>query len=219
MACLLAAYRAMNGAGMKPRTELTLMTRPLPRSRMLGSTARVMRIEPKRLVSKSARACSIELSSTRISAPDATKTDRVFGCGRRTVATMLRRWLPSVFGFTRRNFSSVRSVPRFSETNSQPWLCHFAFALFSRPRSACTDLNSRCTMSSAWRFPELGSVSLVGYPGGAIDIWDETPCLRPRMSTRVAKFLAIEDIGHGASILEKGTYGLALKQSAGAGAP
>ena len=40
MACLVAAYKAMNGAGMKPRTELTLMIRPLPCSRMCGSTAR-----------------------------------------------------------------------------------------------------------------------------------------------------------------------------------
>jgi hypothetical protein len=66
---------------------------------------------------------------------------------------MLRRWAPNVFGFTRRKFSSVRSVPRFSETNSQPWLCHFAFALLSLPRSACTDLNSYCTLSSACRLP------------------------------------------------------------------
>src|SRR3954453_1345737 len=59
----------MNGAGMKPRTELTLMTRPLPCSRMCGSTARVMRIEPKRLVSNRARACSIELSSAAPETP------------------------------------------------------------------------------------------------------------------------------------------------------
>src|SRR3954453_590810 len=64
----------MNGAGMKPRTELTLMTRPLPRWRMLGSTAWVMRIEPKRLVSKSARGCSIELS---LAAPE-TPTPALF---------------------------------------------------------------------------------------------------------------------------------------------
>ena len=69
MACLVAAYKAMNGAGMKPRTELTLMIRPLPCSRMCGSTARVMRIEPKRLVSNRARACSIELSSAAPETP------------------------------------------------------------------------------------------------------------------------------------------------------
>ena len=34
------AYKAVNGAGMTPRTELTLMIRPLPCSRMWGSTAR-----------------------------------------------------------------------------------------------------------------------------------------------------------------------------------
>src|ERR687896_2592379 len=69
MACLEAAYNAMNGAGMKPRTELTLMIRPPPCSRMWGSTARVMRIEPKRLVSNSARACSVELSSAAPATP------------------------------------------------------------------------------------------------------------------------------------------------------
>ena len=71
------------------------------------------------------------MPATRISAHDATKTNRVFGCIRRKVATMFRRWVPSVFGFTRRKFSSVRNFPRFSETNSQPWSCHFAFALLS----------------------------------------------------------------------------------------
>src|SRR4051794_13269107 len=30
MACLVAAYKAMNGAGRKSKTELTLMIRPLP---------------------------------------------------------------------------------------------------------------------------------------------------------------------------------------------
>ena len=69
MACLVAAYKAMNGAGMKPRTELTLMIRPLPCSRMCGSTARVIRIAPKTLVSNSARACSIELSSAAPATP------------------------------------------------------------------------------------------------------------------------------------------------------
>src|SRR3954452_15580725 len=59
----------MNGAGMKPRTELTLMIRPPPCSRMWGSTARVMRIEPKRLVSNKARAWSIELSSAAPETP------------------------------------------------------------------------------------------------------------------------------------------------------
>src|SRR5215212_3411407 len=59
----------MKGAGMKPRTELTLMIRPLPCSRMWGSTARVVRIEPKRLVSNKARACSIELSSAAPETP------------------------------------------------------------------------------------------------------------------------------------------------------
>jgi SAM-dependent methyltransferase len=51
MACSVAAYRAPKGAGTRPRTELRLMIRPLPRSRICGSTARVIRIEPKRLVS------------------------------------------------------------------------------------------------------------------------------------------------------------------------
>src|SRR4051794_35662276 len=69
MACLVAAYKAMNGAGMNPRTELTLMIRPLPWSRMWGSTARVIRIEPKRLVSNKARACSTELSSAAPETP------------------------------------------------------------------------------------------------------------------------------------------------------
>src|SRR5215213_9663543 len=69
MACLVAAYRAMNGAGTKPRTELTLMIRPLPCSRMWGSTARVIRIEPKTFVSNSPRACSIELSSAAPAMP------------------------------------------------------------------------------------------------------------------------------------------------------
>src|SRR5215207_778902 len=59
----------MNGAGRKPRTELTLMIRPLPCSRMWGSTARVIRIEPKTLVSNSARVCSIELSSAAPAMP------------------------------------------------------------------------------------------------------------------------------------------------------
>src|SRR5215213_688471 len=59
----------MNGAGTRPRTELTLMIRPLPCSRMCGSTARVIRIEPKTLVSNSARACSIELSSAAPAMP------------------------------------------------------------------------------------------------------------------------------------------------------
>src|SRR4051794_15846373 len=59
----------MNGAGMKPRTELTLTIRPLPCSRICGRTARVMRIEPKRLVSNSTRACSIELSSAAPETP------------------------------------------------------------------------------------------------------------------------------------------------------
>src|SRR5215211_2263327 len=69
MACLVAAYKAMNGAGRKPRTELTLMIRPLPCSRMWGSTARIIRIEPKTLVSNSARVCSIELSSAAPAMP------------------------------------------------------------------------------------------------------------------------------------------------------
>src|SRR5215217_4758777 len=69
MACLVAAYKSMNGAGTKPRTELTLMIRPPPCSRMWGSTARVIRIEPKTLVSNSARACSIELSSAAPAMP------------------------------------------------------------------------------------------------------------------------------------------------------
>src|SRR3954470_4027396 len=69
MACLVAAYKAMNGAGTRPRTELTLMIRPPPCSRMCGSTARVMRIEPNTLVSNSARACSIELSSAAPAIP------------------------------------------------------------------------------------------------------------------------------------------------------
>src|SRR3954447_22854715 len=59
----------MNGAGTKPRTELTLMIRPPPCSRICGSTARVIRIEPKTLVSNSARACSIELSSAAPAMP------------------------------------------------------------------------------------------------------------------------------------------------------
>src|SRR5215208_2274729 len=59
----------MNGAGSKPRTELTLMIRPLPCSRMWGSTARVIRIEPKTLVSNNARVCSIELSSAAPAMP------------------------------------------------------------------------------------------------------------------------------------------------------
>src|SRR4051794_34652678 len=54
---------------MNPRTELTLMIRPSPCSRMWGSTARVIRIEPKRLVSNKARACSIELSSAAPETP------------------------------------------------------------------------------------------------------------------------------------------------------
>src|SRR3954463_730522 len=69
MACLVAEYKAMNGAGTRPRTELTLMIRPPPCSRMCGSTARVIRIDPKTLVSKSARACSIELSSAAPAMP------------------------------------------------------------------------------------------------------------------------------------------------------
>src|SRR3954470_13528775 len=68
-ACLVAAYKAMNGAGTRPRTELTLMVRPPPCSRICGSTARVIRIEPKTLVSNSARACSIELSSAAPAMP------------------------------------------------------------------------------------------------------------------------------------------------------
>ena len=71
---------------------------------------------------------------------------------------MLSRWAPNVFGFSRRKFSSVRGAPRFSETNSQPWSCHFVFAPFSLPRSACTDLNSCFTLSSACRLPEPRSV-------------------------------------------------------------
>src|SRR5215217_5320370 len=69
MACLVAAYKAMNGAGRKPNTELTLMIRPLPCSRICGSTARVIRIAPKTFVSNSARACSIELSSAAPATP------------------------------------------------------------------------------------------------------------------------------------------------------
>jgi hypothetical protein len=45
------------------------MIRPLPCSRMCGSTARVIRIAPKTLVSNSARACSIELSSAAPATP------------------------------------------------------------------------------------------------------------------------------------------------------
>src|SRR5215203_194852 len=69
MACLVAAYKAMNGAGRKPKTELTLMIRPLPCSRICGSTARVIRIAPKTLVSNTARVCSIELSSAAPATP------------------------------------------------------------------------------------------------------------------------------------------------------
>src|SRR4051794_15047914 len=138
------------------------------------------------------------MPATRISAHDATKTNCVFGP---TAATKLSSEAPNVFGFTRRKFSSVRSVPRFSETNSQPWSCHFAFALLSLPRSACTDLNSYCTLSSACRLPEPNSVSSVVYPGGAIDIGTELPRFRPRPGTRVANFLAIRRIGRSAASL------------------
>src|SRR4051794_19344807 len=69
MACLVAAYKAMNGAGRNHKTELTLMIRPLPCSRICGRTARVIRIAPKTLVSNSARACSIELSSAAPATP------------------------------------------------------------------------------------------------------------------------------------------------------
>src|SRR4051795_13678797 len=69
MACFVAAYRAPKGAGTKPRTELMLMIRPLPCSRICGSTARVIRIEPKTFVSNRARVCSIELSSAAPAMP------------------------------------------------------------------------------------------------------------------------------------------------------
>src|SRR5213076_1462000 len=53
----------MYGAGKKPSTEPMLMMRPAPWRRMCGTTARVIRTIPKKVVSKIARACSIELSS------------------------------------------------------------------------------------------------------------------------------------------------------------
>src|SRR4051794_15870865 len=112
---------------------------------------------------------------------------------------MLRRLAPNFFGFTRRKLSSVRRVPRFSETNSQPWSCHFAFVLLSLPRSACTELNSYCKLSSACRLSVWALASSwlsgafcgagggggdgdawgVSYPGGGIDIREGAPEVSP----------------------------------------
>src|SRR5262245_29843235 len=54
----------MNGAGRKPRIELMLMIWPAPSRRMPGSTARTMRRTPMTLVSNSACAWLMLVSST-----------------------------------------------------------------------------------------------------------------------------------------------------------
>jgi hypothetical protein len=85
-------------------------------------------------------------------------------------------------------------LPRFSETSSQPWSCHFAFALLSLPRSACTDLNSYCRLSAACRLPvgALASSCLSGAPcgagggGGGGDAWGVSYAPRGRTVARQA---------------------------------
>jgi hypothetical protein len=55
---------AMYGIGNSPSPEPMLMMRPAPWRRMWGTTARVIRTVPKKLVSNSALVCAIELSSS-----------------------------------------------------------------------------------------------------------------------------------------------------------
>src|SRR5262245_1925456 len=59
----------MNGAGRKPRTELTLMMRPERWARMAGSTACVMCMTRKTFVSNRSRASSWDVSSAALMKP------------------------------------------------------------------------------------------------------------------------------------------------------
>jgi len=69
------------------------MIRPLPCSRMWGSTARIVRIEPKRLVSNKARACSIELSSAAPETPTPSGVYHLTWRAKSRVSTDNAQWL------------------------------------------------------------------------------------------------------------------------------
>jgi hypothetical protein len=63
-ACFDALYQPVIGVTTRPAMEETLTIRPVPRSRMPGSTSRQIRMGPRTLVSKMSRAASSEVSST-----------------------------------------------------------------------------------------------------------------------------------------------------------
>jgi hypothetical protein len=63
-ACFDAQYQPVSGVVTRPAMDETLTIRPVPRSRMPGSTSRQMRIGPSTFVSKISRAASSPTSST-----------------------------------------------------------------------------------------------------------------------------------------------------------